>query len=62
MDYSAICCETHAESQQPKEILSCQLNSCDARCEACASRNDHEVNASRRASIGMMIIVVLYQQ
>jgi hypothetical protein len=37
-------CDTLVESLQLKEGLSCQLYSCVARCEACASINDYEVN------------------
>jgi hypothetical protein len=52
-------CDTLVESLQRKEGLSRQLHSCVARCEACASINDYEVNASRIASVGMKIVVVL---
>jgi hypothetical protein len=55
MGYMAIDCDTRAESQQPKECLSFQLNSCSACCEACASNHDLQSKASRNASIGSNI-------
>jgi hypothetical protein len=57
-----ICCDTLAESLQPKKGHSCELYSCMTRCEACALKKDYEVNASRRASIGRRGSVVLDQQ
>jgi hypothetical protein len=52
MGYMAIGCDTRAESQQPKECLSFQLNSC---VEACAINHDLQSKASRNASIGSNI-------